>query len=142
MDKWNLFLNTNALLFAVLIILKHHSCYSSVSSVKKRSFTSIGQTILSQAAWFFFSHFMSDGHIFLDACYVGKDVGLFKYVWSKIDVDIINQDVDIINQGFLFNRVMRLFEMLVFIIRIIWILSNIWIICWMIFNIIWQSLSA
>ena len=29
-------------------------CYSSVSSVKKRNFTSKGKTILSQAAWFFF----------------------------------------------------------------------------------------
>ena len=29
-------------------------CYSSVSSVKKRNFTSKGNTIFSQAAWFFF----------------------------------------------------------------------------------------
>ena len=142
MDKWNLFLNTNALLFAVLIIFKHHLCYSSVSSVKKKKFYVNRTNNTQSSCMIFFSHFMSDGHIFLDSCYVGKDVGLFKYVWSKIDVDIINQDVDIINQGFLFNRVMRLFEMLVFIIRIIWILSNIWIICWMIFNITWQSLSG
>ena len=53
----------------------------------------------------------------------------------------------------LFNRDMRLFEMLVFIIRIIWILPNIWLmfIClkrfilivngWL-FNIIWQNLRV
>ena len=115
--------------------------FFSILSQKKKFY--VNRTNNTQSScMIFFSHFMSDGHIFLDACYVGKDVGLFKYVWSKIDVDIINQDVDIINQGFLFNRVMRLFEMLVFIIRIIWILSNIWIICWMIFNITWQSLSG
>ena len=65
MDKCNLFLDTNALLFDALIILIHHLvfqypfsilsftilCDTSVSvSVKKINFKSKGKTILSQAA--------------------------------------------------------------------------------------------
>ena len=64
MDKCNLFLDTNVLLFDVLIILIHHLvfqypfsilsftilCDTSVSSVKKINFKSKGKTILSQAA--------------------------------------------------------------------------------------------
>ena len=56
MDKWNLFLSTNVLLFDVFNILIHHFmlffsilCYSSV---KKRNFMSKG--VLSQTEWFFF----------------------------------------------------------------------------------------
>ena len=78
MDRCNLFLDTNVLLFDVLIILIHHLvfqypfsilsftilCDTSVSSVKKINFKSKGKTILSQVAWLFFSYFMSDGHIF------------------------------------------------------------------------------
>ena len=63
MDKCNLFLSTNILLFYVLIILIHHSCYSLVSSVKKRNFMLKGKLILSQAAWLFF-RILCQMHIF------------------------------------------------------------------------------
>ena len=53
MDKWNLFLSTNVLLFDVLTILIHHFVLL-FSILKKRSFVSKGKRILSQAAWFFF----------------------------------------------------------------------------------------
>ena len=50
MDKCNLFLSTNVLLYDVLTILIHILCYSSISSVKKINFMSKGKVILSQAA--------------------------------------------------------------------------------------------
>ena len=50
MDKWILFLGTNVVLFDVLTFQYVILCYSSVSSVKKRNYTSKGKTILSQAA--------------------------------------------------------------------------------------------
>ena len=46
--------------------------YSSVTPVKKRNFTSKEKTNLGQAAWFFFSYFMSDGHNFYEAQYLSK----------------------------------------------------------------------
>ena len=63
-DKLDLFLSTNVLLFDVLTISIHHLCYASASSVKKINFIPKRKKILSQAAWFFSSYFMSDGHIY------------------------------------------------------------------------------
>ena len=58
---------------------------------------------------------------------VFKIVESLQYIFNKLPMSTTWQKVHylpVINQ---FNRDMLLFEMLVFIIRIIWILSNIWL---------------
>ena len=77
MEKLDLLWGTNVLLFDVLTIsIGHFVLFFSILSQKKKkkkSFISKRKTILSQAAWFFSSYFMSwffssyfmsDGHIF------------------------------------------------------------------------------
>ena len=55
MDKCNLFLGTNVLLFDVLTILVHHFVlFCSILSQKKRSFMSKRKPIVSQAPRFLF----------------------------------------------------------------------------------------
>ena len=58
-DKWNLFLSTNVLLFDVLnILILHFVLFFSILSRKEKFY------VKRKSCMIFFSHFMSDGHIF------------------------------------------------------------------------------
>ena len=72
MDKWNLFLSTNVLLFDVLTILIHNFVlFLSILSQKEKLYVK-GKSNDQSSCMIFFSHFMSDGHIFHEACYLQK----------------------------------------------------------------------
>ena len=63
-DKWNLFLSTNVLLFDVLnILILHFVLFFSILSRKEKFYVKRKSNSWS-SCMIFFSHFMSDGHIF------------------------------------------------------------------------------
>ena len=64
MDKWNLILTTNVLLFDVLTILIHHFVlFFSILSQRKK--IDVKRKNNTQSSYIFFVlYFMSDGHIF------------------------------------------------------------------------------
>ena len=72
MDKWNLFLSTNVLLFDAFVILIHHFVlFFSVLRQKEKLYVKRKHNIQS-SCMIFFSYFMSDGHIFSEAPYISK----------------------------------------------------------------------
>ena len=70
MDKCNLFLSTNVLLFGILRILIHHFVLFSLFLVKKTNFMSKGKPILRQAAYFFSVFYLGWTYILKDSLYI------------------------------------------------------------------------
>ena len=72
MDKYNLFLSTNILLFYVLIILIHHFVlFFSILSQKKKFYVK-RKTNTQSSCITFFPYFLSDAHIFQETHYLSK----------------------------------------------------------------------
>ena len=59
--------------YLMFLLLQYTNlCYSSVNSLKKRNFKWERKLIFSQAAWVFFSYFITDRHILKEAHYLSK----------------------------------------------------------------------
>ena len=72
MDKYNIFLSTNILLFYVLTILIHHFVlFFNIISQKKKFYVKRKNNTQSSCMTFV-SYFMSDGYIFEEAHYLSK----------------------------------------------------------------------